>query len=225
MVLFLIWFVGVIVSIPFLFISEHHSTPVSQCVLNLTSNDMIYVHVLYAMLIFIPIIGLSIIYIYIIYKLRTYNKASELDNNEHVTNASVRFSNNLENSSLVSSLRLPPRANSRISFEEKKRRRFKNAIMVTLIGWAFFCCQLPLRTFLLWSYSTHHASPTYLSIMNESSSSTASVVTAADNHRAIDLLSNIASTFYFLHCVSNSIIYNIMSTKFRRAFFDISIFN
>lgn len=178
------------------------------------------------MLIFIPIIGLSFVYIYIIYKLRTYNKPPEVEQNESSTNGSVKFSNNvgkLEKSSLVSSLRLPPRANSRVSFEEKKRRRFKNAIMVTLIGWAFFCCQLPLRTFLLWSYSAHHASPTYLNFMNESSTTAATILT--DSYRAIDLLSNIATTVYFLHCVSNSIIYNIMSTKFRRAFFDISIFN
>jgi hypothetical protein len=81
----------------------------------------------------------------------------------------------------------------------------KTSTSISVIAIAFFCCQLPIRIFLCWSYYQN------LDLDEE-------------NFKLINTLSNLATIIYFLHCISNSIIYNILSTKFRNAFIRIILF-
>lgn len=112
------------------------------------------------------------------------------------------------------------------------RKHFTMAILTVTI--AFFCCQLPLRIFILWSsnFHLHHDnidSP-LPSFNNETrgciqhsntSSSIASSSNASIDYELVNSISFIARLIYFLHGISNPIIYNISSSKFRRAFFSL----
>lgn len=238
----LIWFTGVAISIPFLNVSSYHTEPITQCMLDFNKTYIIYVMVLYILLIFIPIVVLSVVYIYIIYKLRFYRKTPE-----HMRSKSIRSeggaSLNLkkENSSAENRpLRLSPisgkseattssiKKGSPLQCSTVKSQRFKNAIKISLIGWAFFCCQVPVRTFLLWSYYHHHNFPPYIDLDTNTTNSTSSShenifhQPIFENYALTDLVARACTVIYYLHCVSNSVIYNISSTKFRNAFLKMS---
>ena len=93
-----------------------------------------------------------------------------------------------------------------------KRKNYLNFIIIVTI--VFFCCQLPVRIFLCWSYLVHHFSPIILDSNSEIEINESYIF-------LINLISQITSLVYFLHCISNSIIYNILSVKFRKAFLNI----
>ena len=94
--------------------------------------------------------------------------------------------------------------NSKTSVDKK----FKLTALISLITIIFFLCVIPIRVFLCWSYLNNYFSPIHL----------------VDDHMTsrkiffINLFSNLATLVYFLHCISNPIIYNAMSVKFRIAF-------
>ena len=84
------------------------------------------------------------------------------------------------------------------------RKRFTITILFMTI--AFFCCQLPIRIFILWSFSYQ---------LKQNSDNP---VQSEINYELINIISFIARLIYFLHGISNPLIYNISSSKFRRAF-------
>nr|QVK45674.1 G protein-coupled receptor [Proales similis] len=88
--------------------------------------------------------------------------------------------------------------------------RVNYTIIISLVTLVFFCCQLPMRAFLMWSYYKHHFEEVELSL-------------TMDDIRLISFISNLLSLIYFLHCISNPIIYNILSKNFRSAFFRSSL--
>ena len=93
----------------------------------------------------------------------------------------------------------------------QKKKRKNNLVFIIIITIVFFCCQLPVRIFLCWSYLLHHFFPITLDA--------GSKIEIDESHIfIINLISQITTLVYFLHCISNSIIYNILSAKFRRAF-------
>ena len=93
-------------------------------------------------------------------------------------------------------------------FINQKGKRKNNLFFIIIVTIVFFSCQLPLHIFLCWSYLIDHF---YLQ--------TNLVLIAEEEHIAlINFIYNILLFIYFLHCISNSIIYNILSDKFRKAF-------
>ncbi len=113
-------------------------------------------------------------------------------------------------------------------------------VVISMVALAFFFCQIPIRIFLLYSYYINNVWPLYLpvdelsnntlkdnltlvnSIQNSSSS-----IGFNDSHQSIQLLNFVSyfTTFiYFLHCISNPIIYNLISIKFRNTFLSLSRF-
>ena len=108
-----------------------------------------------------------------------------------------------------------------IRFQSLKRsettyNKVNFTVVISLITLIFFCCQLPIRIFLLWSYFTHNVSPPPMLISDETP-----IVTNEINF--INIISNTATLIYFFHCISNPIIYNLLSIKFRRAFLSLGI--
>ena len=102
-----------------------------------------------------------------------------------------------------------PRKSRVVIIQNTKRNNNLNFLIIVTI--VFFCCQIPVRLFLCWSYIVHHFSPIILENHSEMEVDDAYIF-------LINLISQITSLIYFLHCISNSIIYNILSAKFRKAF-------
>jgi hypothetical protein len=94
--------------------------------------------------------------------------------------------------------------------QEKSSYRIKTRkiLRASYSAFVFFCCHLPIRIFIFWSYIANYLSPI---VLNEAN--------AINNFRVrlTDLISNIATLIYFLHTISNPIIYNFSSIKFRIA--------
>lgn len=87
-------------------------------------------------------------------------------------------------------------------------------IVISLVTLVFFCCQIPARIFLLWSYLRDYIEPPLIIIDG-----------SADKNEIhiISIVSNVTSFVFFLHCISNPIIYNILSIKFRKAFLSLGL--
>lgn len=98
------------------------------------------------------------------------------------------------------------RGNSLFKSTESSSSKINFTIVISLVTLAFFCCQLPIRIFILWSY----AKPP-MEIIDEHA-------TVKNEIQLINIISYLTRFIYFLHCISNPIIYNILSIKFRRAF-------
>lgn len=99
--------------------------------------------------------------------------------------------------------------------------KFNFTIVISFVTLAFFCCQLPCRIFLLWSYLKHYFAPPLM----DAETSGASVIEKENDLFYINLISHLSTFIYFLHCISNPIIYNILSIKFRKAFLSMTTFN
>ena len=92
-----------------------------------------------------------------------------------------------------------------------KERRL--TIIISFVSFLFYCCQLPSRLFLSWAYIND-----MMEINYETSDSQ-----LLDNFSLFNILSEVFALIYFLHCVTNPIIYNLLSSKFRKSF--MSVFN
>jgi len=201
-----------LISLPFLWMTEYTTNP-NQCYLNMTRNDLAFVFAFNTLLIFIPTIGLSILYIMIIVKLKQRNisfpnakNLNQLDGihevNEILLPNVKRLSANPKNS-----VRTP----SIVTVNQKNGNKTKNTIIISIVTVVFYCCQLPARLFLCWSYLNDSM------VINFEEQS-------FETFYFFNLLSHIVTLIYFLHSVSNPIIYNLLSSKFRKAFMSVSKF-
>jgi hypothetical protein len=102
-----------------------------------------------------------------------------------------------------------------------ERKRFTMIILFVTV--AFFCCQLPVRIFIIWSFK-HHFNKSELEGSN-SNSSNISLSGNEFNYEQINIISFTGRLIYFLHGISNPLIYNISSSKFRRSFFSLFCFS
>lgn len=85
-------------------------------------------------------------------------------------------------------------------------------VVISLITLIFFCCQLPIRIFILWSnFKQFYSPPMFINNL------------ASNDINLINIISNLTTSIYFFHCISNPIIYNLLSAKFRRAFLTLGI--
>ena len=85
-------------------------------------------------------------------------------------------------------------------------RKLSFTIILTV---TFFCCQLPIRIFICWANWKNTFSPV---LIDENKTEN------IESYYHVDLISRSTTLMYYLHCVSNPIIYNIFSFKFRKAF-------
>jgi hypothetical protein len=242
------WAFGVFISCPFFLMVEFTESP-AQCELSIMKKTyLIYLIVLNAILIFVPMVGLFLLYIWMIIIMRkkyillffskleneleiqnskieksTFNKSSirEIKNKESkFSSIKIRTFNQEENS--VSSSKINSKresyANSLLfsHIDEKThfsiKNKIKTIINISFVTLAFFSCQLPIRVFLLWSYLHNYFTSIEPEFITE------------ERFNLINIISYLSTFIYFLHCISNPIIYNISSTKFRKAFFNSSLF-
>ena len=94
------------------------------------------------------------------------------------------------------------------SFRKNAQNKLKAAIKFSLVSLVFICCQMPIRVFLCWSYYN-----TYLSLLDIERDDV-----NEKQFRLINSISNLTKLVFFLHCISNPIIYYVLSIKFRTAF-------
>lgn len=112
----------------------------------------------------------------------------------------------------ISSNHLIVNKNQSIKSKYSSYNKINFTIVISLITLIFFCCQLPIRIFILWSNFRQYYSPPLF--INNS---------ATNDINLITIISDITTTIYFFHCISNPIIYNLLSAKFRRAFLTLGI--
>jgi len=200
LILLSIWLVGTFVSLPFIWMVEYSSP--NECRLNISKNYLIYVLSLNLVLIFIPAVGLSILYIIIIFKIRQIHKAAKnlkIVNQKNEVNDEPNTSRASRGKSVRSYKRKPKKSN----------KKCKITIIISIITILFYCCQLPVRIFLCWSYFRDYAYRTNINISQYGLFDL--------NTNSISRISKAVTLIYFLHCVSNPIIYNLLSSRFRKA--------
>ena len=219
-----------------------------QCQLNMKPFHLMYIISLNVVLIFIPALILPILYIVMYIKIKSFanntiivndskqDKKSPRKNvkNEYkrVSKVSLTKNSNSVNYCSITSIKgfkdsvkltkdsissqhmlvqhnKYPRKSTVVIIQNTKRNNNLNFLIIVTI--VFFCCQIPVRLFLCWSYMVHHFSPIILENNSETEVDESYIF-------LINLISQITSLIYFLHCISNSIIYNILSAKFRKAF-------
>ncbi len=93
------------------------------------------------------------------------------------------------------------------------RLRINFTIILSFVTFAFFLCQLPMRIFITWSYCLNYFHKEYMETMSE------------NERLVVSMFSNVSTIIYFFHCISNPIIYNLLSLKFRRAFISFASMN
>lgn len=91
----------------------------------------------------------------------------------------------------------------------KAKQKFKTTVKISTLTIISFWFQVPIRLFVCWSYVN-----TYLAKFNIDYFENF----IGKNYNQINLFYNLATLVYFLHFVSNSVIYNIFSVQFRKAF-------
>ena len=237
-IIFSIWTIGIFISIPLLWMVDF-ITDYQQCQLNMKRFHFIYVIGLNVVLIFIPVMILPILYIIMYIKMKSFDKnttfvndslnrkyeykslslskgsLNKIQNNPKFSVCSISANENCKKTSITRQGLLLHHNNfcketSVILIQNTKRKNHLNFIIIVTI--VFFCCQLPVRIFLCWSYLINQFSPI---VVNDNN---LEIKVDESNIFLINLISQITSLIYFLHCISNSIIYNILSAKFRKAF-------
>ena len=134
----------------------------------------------------------------------------EYDEKENSCRASIiRRSTAISNYNTNMINRYNRQISNKREFKNNTINKFKFTIIISSITIVFFCFQLPVRVFLCWSYLNHYL---LTFVWNQD------LIIDDSNINIISLVSHITSLIYFLHCISNPIIYNVVSNKFRKAF-------
>lgn len=202
--------ISIAISFPYIFMTDYVKDP-DQCQLNTTVFDLIYILMMNVLFIFMPTLALMILYILMVVKLSKQNRLIKIQENLLIRNETERRkSRNTEMSFKNNSFKVFKQRMHKDNELLKEMSSYKSKIRIilktSLKGFAFFCCHMPVKIFLFWSYINHYINPISL---NEQDSSNDLKIKIAD------FLSNAATLIYFLHCISNPIIYNFSSIKFR----------
>lgn len=108
----------------------------------------------------------------------------------------------------------PKSSDSFLVRNSKDSHSTTNHVMILLlITVLFYFCQLPLRIFLIWSYINNYLLAEMPDMYFQEKFISEQYIDL------VNFISNSVKVIYFLHCISNPIIYNIMSSRFRTAFF------
>ena len=219
-VIALIWLISILISIPYSFMTYYVTEP-DQCQLNMNLMHIIYVLTVNVIFIFMPAVTLIVFYILIIIRLERLNKLMKAHELQNLNQPSVvdtseslikkknsqpkEYENFLMNSSSLDS-----QEHNEI-FISDYRAKMRLILITYLKAFLFFSFHLPIKIFIFWSYINYYIHPVSLNEID---------VKNDFKIQLTDLLSNIATLIYFLHCISNPIIYNFSSTKFLNALFN-----
>jgi hypothetical protein len=137
---------------------------------------------------------------------------------------------------LTNRLQRPMSITTATSERSALSRKINHTIMILMVAIMFFLCQMPMRIFLLWSYYSSSQQP-HINMEHESNDTLFEALNITVYNRTagndiinvesyfyITLTAHCTTIIYFLHCVSNPIIYNFVSIKFRKAFISLSGF-
>lgn len=209
-----IWIISVLCSIPYLSYSafryeNYNGTKISYCFFSRSTAAKIYSSSCTSLFVFAPSLILSAVYIFIIRKLKNLNRAHEFKGMLCNLSSSAASTNSFNSKSeLKTSLIKPVNSviSSNRSFSSLILKR-KQTITICLVSLAFYFCQIPLKIFQLFNI--------FYKFEN----------TSAENDmirfRIMNIIFLTTKFLYFLHGMSNPIIYNLMSTKFRHSFSNI----
>ena len=155
------------------------------------------------------------------------NQANLIMNNNNFRNMNISFDllNKISLTNISNNLTLNSHA-KRVS------NKINFTIILSIITLIFFLCQLPIRIFLLWSFIwLYRNSNEYDFVMdktlvslNSSTTSNNYLFSQDSSTHLTDIISNITTLIFFLHCISNPIIYNLASAKFRKTFLSLTTF-
>ena len=171
-----------------------------------------------------PAVCLLILYVVIINKIKKrnnefddfYNKKGQVKIRNSIELISISIINKkIEKKYELNGLEIMKRnkADSIVS-NLKKSQNSNYSIVISIIAIVFYCGQLPLRIFLTWSY-IHY----YLNFVLDYHVNNENQL----NIESINFIFRVSYLVYFLHCISNPIIYNFLSTKFRESLRRLSV--
>ncbi|CAF0768636.1 unnamed protein product [Adineta ricciae] len=205
----LIWAIGLIFSLPFVIFVEYNphfnpgefvndtSSLVTICRLDANSSlARTCITWFIVMLIFVPFFVLTYIYTRIIVEL-VRHRAARLRTMRKSQQQQLDEETNSVNNGLVLT-NDQQTSNSFLSYKSFEQKRL-NTVIICVVTVAFFACQFPVRIIQL--------TDMYMRVQNEEVMS----------HLAWIWLWKLSKLLFFLNFTANPIIYNILSTKFRRS--------
>ena len=207
-------------SVPFLWITEYNTNP-NQCYINVSKNVLKYVFSFNVLLVILPTVGLTILYLMIIVKLKRRNHLlSRILNSNHmdVTPENSKFiikkmtlsgKRDLEYDQIFELKPLSSRPSSSSSQSQNCERikfapKTKSSITISIVSVIFYSFQLPARLILSWFYLKDTIDT------NEN-------IQLLNGFDLFEFLLHAVILIYYLHCVSNPIIYNLLPGKFRKS--------
>ncbi|CAF1468892.1 unnamed protein product [Rotaria sp. Silwood1] len=206
----LIWTIALILSLPFLIFSVYDPLFNPTDTLNNTSNLITICHLdansslaracitwFIVILIFIPFFILTYIYTRIIVELAHHRVVRLMT----ITKSQQQQQQQLDDESFTSGLvsnNEPQQSHSFLAYKRFEQKRL-NTVIICLVTIAFFACQFPVRIIQLIDM--------YLRVRNEDTMP----------HLVWIWLWKLSKLLFFLNFTANPIIYNILSTKFRRS--------
>ncbi|CAF1055440.1 unnamed protein product [Brachionus calyciflorus] len=223
-----IWLTSALISTPFISFTTYREENYNGTIISYCYNDRSLFYKIYSststsLFVFAPSFILSAVYLIIIQKLKNINSSFEISLLEKTkrdrrsnfsisksSSCSIFYSNKKECENYDF------RKTSSVSFLKQKHSIFRNSstsyliakrkqtITICLISLAFFFCQIPLKIFQLFNFFYKFESTT--------------IEKDLIRFRIMNFIFLTTKFLYFLHGMSNPIIYNLMSTKFRRSF-------
>lgn len=96
-----------------------------------------------------------------------------------------------------------------ITFQLKAKKKHVSIAKISILTILSFCSQVPIRLFICWSYLSSYSARVGLNSYE---------TFIENNYESISIYYKFSTVVYFLNFVFNSIIYNIFSAQFRKAF-------
>lgn len=194
------------------------TTDPNQCQFELTMYRLAYILTFNISFIFLPTIGLFILYVFIIAKVGKLVKPIDLEDLEKKRKIrdSLELAKNYGTELQPKNQKTAPSLRKDSLASHLNTNRLKNSkytIIISIVAIIFYCGQLPVRIFQSWSY-THY----YVHMKTKPETHLLDDL----NIDVINFINRVSSLIYYLHCISNPIIYNFLSTKFREGFQSIS---
>lgn len=229
----IIWTFSIMISFPFI-VHLDYSPGERQCFTRVTKFYFFYTIGFYSVLIFVPTVGLTILYTYILIQLRS--KFHSIEKNRQATpqrlcepliSSQIHFVSKYKKGSAdpkmsftesecsmnkrnttreaITAVKNSSGPMEKCSFRQKSKL-YHSTMIIIFVASSFFFGQIPIRVFMLWSALWSSANPVY----NLSESAVLK----------LNLIDNLTTMIFFIHCLLNPVIYNLVSDRFRRAFIE-----
>lgn len=228
-VILLLWFISIIFSLPYVFLTSYSVENFNGTVVTYCYNDRnslfarTYSSSFISMFVFIPSVILSLVYVTLIRKIKKINKFQLVNSNQQnmckIKRNSTQTSINCSaKNSVYGSFLFKNRysGDSKMfwarSLDAKRNKASSNSlttkhrqtVTICLISLAFFFCQIPIKIFQLFNVFYEFEQ---VSVEND-----------LFRFKVMNAIFLFTKFLFFLHGMSNPIIYNLMSSKFSRSF-------